>query len=109
MDTIDTDVFVYHPVIDIPNLNLHIYTNPMHGDSGIENMDISYEDAERKVCQIVENSPFYRNIIAARIREYADAIERGGMRGYISDIDGYPASLDAKIEQIDWSQIKRDE
>ena len=108
MDTIDTDVFVYHPVIDM-NLDLFIYTNPMHGDSGIENMDISYEDAERKVCQIVENSPFYRNIIAAHIREYADAIERGEMRGYISDIDGYPAPLDAKIEQIDWSQIKRDE
>ena len=108
MDTIDTDVFVYHPVIHM-NLDLFIYTNPMHGDSGIENMDISYEDAETKVCQIVENSPFYRNIIAARIREYADAIERGGMRGYISDIDGYPASLDAKIEQIDWNQIKREE
>ena len=35
--------------------------------------------------------------------------ERGGMRGYISDIDGYPAPLDAKIEQIDWNQIKREE
>lgn len=80
----------------------------MHGDSGIENMDISYEDAEIKVCQIVENSPFYRNIIAARIREYANAIERGEIRGYICDIDGYPAPLDTKIEQIDWSQIKRE-
>ena len=39
----------------------------------------------------------------------ADAIERGGMRGYISDIDGYPASLDTKIEQIDWNQIKMGE
>ena len=41
MDKIDTDVFVYHPVINM-NLDLFIYTNPMHGDSGIENMDISY-------------------------------------------------------------------
>ena len=40
MDKIDTDVFKYHPVIDIPNLDLYIHTNPMHGDSGIENMDI---------------------------------------------------------------------
>ena len=109
MDTIDTDVFVYHPVIDIPNLDLYIHTNPMYGDSGIENMDISLEDAERKVCQIVENSPFYRNIITARIREYANAIERGEMRGYISDIDRYPVSLDTKIEQIDWNQIKMGE
>ena len=109
MDKIDTDVWIYHPIIDIPNLNLHIYTNPMHGDSGIENMDISLEDAERKVCQIVENSPFYRNIIAAHIREYANAIERGEMEGYISDIDGYPVPLDTKIEQIDWNQIKMGE
>lgn len=108
MDKIDTDVFIYSPIIDIPNLELCIYTNPIHGDSGIENMDISFDDAERKVCQIVENSPFYRKIIATRIREYADAIERGEMRGYISDYDGYPAPLHAKIEQIDWSQIKRE-
>ena len=60
MDKIDTDVFVYHPVINM-NLDLFIYTNPMHGDSGIENMDISYEDAEIKVCQIVENSPLSRH------------------------------------------------
>ena len=106
LGTIDTNVFTYHPIIDIPNLNLHIYTNPIHGDSGIENMDISLEDAEIKVCQIVENSPFYRNIIAAHIREYANAIERGEMRGYICDYDGYPVPLDTKIEQIDWSQIK---
>ena len=31
------------------------------------------------------------------------------MRGYISDYDGYPAPLHAKIEQIDWNQIKREE
>ena len=108
LGTIDTNVFTYHPIIDIPNFNLYIYTNPMHGDSGIENMDISLEDAERKVCQIVKNNPFYRNIIAAHIREYANAIERGEMEGYISDIDGYPVSLDTKIEQIDWSQIKKE-
>ena len=109
MDKIDTDVFKYHPVIDIPNLDLYIHTNPVHGDSGIENMDISLEDAERKVCQLVESSPFYRNIIAARIREYANAIERGEMEGYISDIDGYLVPLDTKIEQIDWNQIKMGE
>lgn len=108
MDTIDTNVFTYRPIIDIPNLDLYIHTNPMHGDSGIENMDISLEDAEIKVCQIVENSPFYRSIIAARIREYADAIERGEMRGFICDLDGYPAPIGAKIEQIDWSQIKKE-
>ena len=109
MDKINTDVFTYYPIIDIPNLELYIHTNPIHGDSGIENMDISFDDAERKVCQIVENSPFYRKISARRIREYADAIERGEMRGYISDYDGYPAPLHAKIERIDWSQIIREE
>lgn len=108
MDKINTDVFIYSPIIDIPNLELYIYTNPIHGDNGIENMDISLDDAERKVCQIVENSPFYRKIIATRIRKYADAIERGEMRGYISDYDGYPAPLNARIEQIDWNQIKRE-
>jgi hypothetical protein len=72
-------------------------------------MDISLADAERKVCQIVEISPFYRKIIATRIREYADAIERGEMRGYISDYDEYPVQLHTKIEQIDWNQIKRKE
>ena len=106
MEKINTDVFTYCPIIDIPNLELYIHTNPIHGDSGIENMDISLDDAERKVCQIVENSPFYRKIIATRIRKYADAIERGEMRGYISDYDGYPAPFNAKIEQIDWKQIK---
>jgi hypothetical protein len=109
MDKINTDVFKYCPIIDIPNLELYVYTNPIHGDSGIENIDISLDDAERKVCQIVENNPLYRKIIAIRIREYADAIERGEMRGYISDYDGYPAPLHAKIEQIDWNQIKREE
>ena len=109
MDKINTDVFTYCPIIDIPNLKLYIYTNPISGDSGIENMDISLDDAERKICQIVENNPLYRKIIAIRIREYADAIERGEMRGYISDYDGYPAPLHTKIEQIDWSQIKREE
>ena len=108
MDKINTDVFTYCPIIDIPNLKLNICTNPIHGDSGIENMDISLDDAERKVCQIVEHSPLYRKIIATRIREYADAIERGEMRGYISDYDGYPAPLHAKIEQIDWNQIKKE-
>ena len=109
MDKINTDVFTYCPIIDIPNLKVYIHTNPIHGDSGIENMDISLDDAERKVCQIVENSPFYRKIIATRIREYADAIERGEMRGYISDYDEYPVQLHTKIEQIDWKQIKRKE
>lgn len=109
MDKINTDVFTYCPIIDIPNLGLYVYTNPIHGDSGIENIDISLDDAERKVCQIVENNPLYRKIIAIRIREYADAIERGEMRGYISDYDGYPEPLHTKIEQIDWSQIKREE
>lgn len=109
MDKINTDVFTYCPIIDIPNLKLYIHTNPINGDSGFENMDISLVGAERKVCQIVENNPLYRKIIATRIREYADAIERGEMRGYISDYDGYPVSLDTKIEQIDWNQIKREE
>ena len=108
MDKTNTDVFTYCPIIDIPNLKLYIYTNPITGDSGIENMDISLSDAERKVCQIVENSPLYRKIIATRIREYANAIERGEMRGFISDYDGYPAPLHAMIEQIDWNQIKRE-
>lgn len=106
MDKINTDVFIYSPIIDIPNIDLYIYTNPIHGDSGIENMDISLTDAEEKVCQIVENSPFYRKIIARRIREYANAVERGEIRGCISDYDGYPAPLHTKIEQIDWNQIK---
>lgn len=106
MEQINTDVFKYCPIIDIPNLELYIYTNPVHDDSEIENMDISLVDAEEKVCQIVENSPFYRKIIATRIREYADAIERGEMKGYISDYDGYPVPLHTKIEQIDWNQIK---
>ena len=109
MNKIDTDVFQYCPIIDIPNLDLYIHTNPIHGDSGIENIDISLEDAERKVCQLVESSPFYRKIIATRIRKYADAIERGELKGYISDYDGYPAPANAKIEQIDWNQIKMGE
>lgn len=109
MNKIDTDVFQYRPIIDIPNLDLYIHTNPIHGNSGIENMDISLDDAERKVCQLVESSPFYRKIIATRIRKYADVIERGEMRGYICDYDGYPVSLDTKIEQIDWNQIKMEE
>lgn len=106
MDKINTDVFVYRPIIDIPNLDLYIHTNPIHGNSETENMDISLVDAEGKVCQIVENSPLYRKIIATRIREYANTVERGEMRGYISDYDGYPVPLHTKIEQIDWKQIK---
>ena len=106
MEKINVDVFTYCPIIDISNLKLYIHTNPIHGDSGIENMDISLDDVERKVCQIIESIPLYRKIIATRIREYADAIERGEMKGYISDYDGYPAPLHAKIEQIDWKQIK---
>ena len=40
MDKIDTDVWIYHPIIDIPNLQMYIHTNPMHADSEIENIDI---------------------------------------------------------------------
>lgn len=38
MNKINTDVFTYRPIIDIPNLELYIHTNPIHDDSGIENV-----------------------------------------------------------------------
>ena len=98
------DVFKYSPIIDI-SADVYVYTNPLHGDSGVENMDISLEDVEVEVVKRIESNPLYRKIIAARIREYADAIERGEIKGYISDYDGYPVSNHTRIEQISWRDV----
>lgn len=104
-NVIEADVFRYSPIIDIPDVDLYVYTNPLHGDSGIENMDIFLEDVEEEVVKKIESNPLYRKIIATRIREYADAIERGEIKGYISDYDGYPVPCTTRIELMDWKTI----
>jgi len=103
----NVDVFTFSPIIDIDNLDLVIYTNPMHGESGIENMEIDLDDAERHVCKYIKETHAFRKIIADRIREYANAIEAGDIKGYISDYDGYPVSDTVKVESIDWNLVKQ--
>lgn len=68
-NVIEADVFRYSPIIDIPDVDLYVYTNPLHGDSGVENMDIFLEDVEEEVVKKIESNPLYRKIIATRIRE----------------------------------------
>lgn len=94
MDKINTDVFIYSPIIDIPNIDLYIYTNPIHGDN----------DFGGYMAEAAENFCNHYNMILDNINSYSK-IEIETVAKFKAEGKPYTSSMTASyikdLEQIE--------